>query len=60
MPRIALIVLSLFVVNACADDAPPPRVSGSDVYLAPDTTLIKGLVADNSTMDSMLRQHAWS
>ena len=57
MPRIALIVLSLFVVNACADDAPPPRVSGSDVYLANDTTLITGLVANNSTMDSMLRQH---
>ena len=55
MTRAARIVLCLVCVNACAEDAPPPRVSGADVHLAPDTTAIRGLVADNSTMDSMLR-----
>jgi murein DD-endopeptidase MepM/ murein hydrolase activator NlpD len=57
MPRVALIALSLFVVSACAEDPPPPRVPGADVHLTPDTTEIRGLVADNSTMDSMLRAH---
>ena len=57
MPRIALLTLSLVLVSACAEDAPPPRVSGADIYLAPDTTQIRGLIADNSTMDSMLRGH---
>ena len=58
MPR--CIVLCLVCVNACAEDAPPPRVQGADVYLAPDTTAIRGLVADDSTMDSMLRVNGLS
>jgi murein DD-endopeptidase MepM/ murein hydrolase activator NlpD len=57
MHRAALIAFSLFLVSACAEDAPPPSVQGSDVYLAPDTTEVRGLVANNSTMDSMLRTH---
>ena len=57
MPRVALIVLCLVCLSACAEDAPPPRVQGADVHLAPDTTEIRGLVADDSTMDSMLRAH---
>jgi murein DD-endopeptidase MepM/ murein hydrolase activator NlpD len=56
MTRAAL-ALSLCLVAACAEDAPPPIVRGADIYLAPDTTEIRGLVADNSTMDSMLRAH---
>jgi murein DD-endopeptidase MepM/ murein hydrolase activator NlpD len=56
MTRAAL-ALSLCLVAACAEDAPPAVVRGADIYLAPDTTEIKGLVADNSTMDSMLRAH---
>jgi murein DD-endopeptidase MepM/ murein hydrolase activator NlpD len=55
--RRAALVLSLFLVPACAEDAPPTRVPGADVHLAPDTTEIRGLIADNSTMDSMLRAH---
>jgi murein DD-endopeptidase MepM/ murein hydrolase activator NlpD len=57
MPRIAIIVLCFLFLSACAEDGPPPRVSGADVYLSPDTTEIRGLVADNSTLDSMLRAH---
>ena len=57
MRHAAFTVLALLFVNACAEDAPPPRVSGADIYLAPDTTQIRGLIADNSTMDSMLRGH---
>lgn len=55
MTRATLIVLCAVCLNACAEDAPPPHVRGADVYLAPDTTAIRGLVADDSTMDSMLR-----
>ena len=58
MFRAALFILSLFALSACAgEDAPPPRVSGADIYLTPDTTAIKGVVADRTTMDSMLRAH---
>jgi hypothetical protein len=58
MFRAALIIPSLFALSACAgEDAPPPRVSGADIYLTPDTTAIKGVVADRTTMDSMLRAH---
>ena len=57
MTRVALIGLSIVVLTACAEDAPPPRVSSADVYLKPDTTEIRGLVAERSTMDSMLRAH---
>ncbi len=60
MTRAARIVLCLVCVNACAEDAPPPRVQGADVHLAPDTTEIRGLVADDSTMDSMLRVNGLS
>jgi murein DD-endopeptidase MepM/ murein hydrolase activator NlpD len=60
MVRAALIVLSLAFFAGCGDaddDAPPPRVSGADVYLRPDTTAIRGVVANRTTMDSMLREH---
>jgi len=60
MTRAARIVLCLVCVNACAEDAPPPRVQGADVHLAPDTTEIRGLVADDSTMGSMLRVNGLS
>lgn len=58
MFRAALIILSFFALSACAgEDAPPRRVSGADIFLTPDTTAIKGVVADRTTMDSMLRAH---
>ena len=55
MPRVALVVLCSVCLSACAEDAPPPRIQGADVHLAPDTTEIRGFVPDDSTMDSMLR-----
>jgi murein DD-endopeptidase MepM/ murein hydrolase activator NlpD len=58
MLRVSLIVLSLCAIAGCAsEDAPPPRVASTDIYLRPDTTAIKGIVANRSTMDSMLRAH---
>jgi murein DD-endopeptidase MepM/ murein hydrolase activator NlpD len=57
MARAALVGLSLIVLTACAEEAPPPRVSSADVYLRPDTTQIRGVVAERTTMDSMLRTH---
>jgi murein DD-endopeptidase MepM/ murein hydrolase activator NlpD len=55
--RAALAAFCVAVLTACAEDAPPPRVSGSDIYLRPDTTEIRGLIPDNSTLDAMLRMH---
>src|SRR5262245_29221970 len=57
MVRVTLIAFSLLVFAGCADEdaPPPPRVSGADVYLRPDTTAIRGIVPNRSTMDSMLR-----
>jgi murein DD-endopeptidase MepM/ murein hydrolase activator NlpD len=57
MARAALVLSFLFLAG-CADDELPPRTSsGADVYLRPDTTEIRGVVANRSTMDSMLREH---
>src|SRR5215217_1670092 len=56
MVRTTLIALSLVILSGCADeDTPPPRRSGADVYLSADTTAIRGIVADRSTIDSLLR-----
>lgn len=58
MVRATLVAVSLAILTGCADaDAPPPRVSGADVYLRPDTTATRGVVAERSTMDSLLRAH---
>jgi len=57
MRRVALIALPVILLTGCADDAPPPSVSSADIHLTTDTTEIRGLVADRSTMDSMLRGH---
>jgi murein DD-endopeptidase MepM/ murein hydrolase activator NlpD len=58
MARAALIALSLLFLAGCAEDELPPRASsGTDIYLRPDTTEIRGVVANRTTMDSMLRTH---
>jgi murein DD-endopeptidase MepM/ murein hydrolase activator NlpD len=57
MVRAALAALSFITLTGCADDNPPPRVSGPDVYLRSDTTEIRGVVPARSTMDSLLRAH---
>jgi murein DD-endopeptidase MepM/ murein hydrolase activator NlpD len=60
MVRVTLIAFSLLVLAGCAaeeDAPPPPRVTGADVYLRPDTTAIRGVVPNRTTMGSMLRAH---
>lgn len=61
--RIANLVLALGLFvgvsgAACTDppdvpDAPP----GRDIFLTPDTTVVRGLVANAATLDTMLRDH---
>jgi murein DD-endopeptidase MepM/ murein hydrolase activator NlpD len=41
------------VACAAAPDPNPAR----DIFLTPDTTIVRGLVADASTLDTMLREH---
>jgi murein DD-endopeptidase MepM/ murein hydrolase activator NlpD len=55
-------ILNLFpiacvCVGACGTDAPPPVVPGQDVFLTPDTLLIRGLVAQRTTLEATLRDH---
>jgi murein DD-endopeptidase MepM/ murein hydrolase activator NlpD len=61
--RIATLVLALGLCAgvsgaACTDaPAPSPAPPGRDVFLAPDTTVVRGLVAKAATLDTMLRDH---
>jgi murein DD-endopeptidase MepM/ murein hydrolase activator NlpD len=59
MARAALIAVALLFFAGCAEEAlpPPHSSSGVDIYLTPDTTEIRGVVTNRSTMDSMLRTH---
>jgi murein DD-endopeptidase MepM/ murein hydrolase activator NlpD len=57
MVRAALTLSCFLLLSACAEDAPPASTPGADVFLRPDTTEIRGTVADNSTLDTMLRSH---
>ena len=50
-------MVSFVCVTACANDAPAPSLPGRDVFLAPDTTLIRGLVAPRATLETMLREY---
>lgn len=42
-------------VSACGRAPAPASTTGSDIFLTPDTTLVRGLVPDNTTLDAMLR-----
>ena len=55
--RIAAAVLAATVAGGCrADESPPPQPSrGSDIFLQPDTELIRGVVPRNTTLDGLLR-----
>ncbi len=53
----SLLTASLLCVSACGSGAPPRPVRGQDVFLAPDTTLIRGLVAQKATLADMLSTH---
>lgn len=52
-----LFLASCVCVSACGTDAPPPSIPGRDVFLQPDTTRIRGLVAQRTTLEATLRDH---
>ena len=54
---LSLLLVSLVCITACANDAPAPSLPGRDVFLAPDTTRIRGLVAPRATLEAMLREY---
>ena len=53
---LSLALISFVCVAACANDPPAPSPS-VDVFLAPDTTLIRGLVEPRATLETLLREH---
>ena len=61
--RIANLVLALglsvgVVAVACTDAPDVPDASPTrDIFLTPDTTVVRGLVANAATLDTMLRDH---
>lgn len=58
MRRLAIIVVLMVVFEGCeATSAPPVRTSRPDIHLAPDTTVARGLVPRNSTLETMLLDH---
>jgi murein DD-endopeptidase MepM/ murein hydrolase activator NlpD len=53
-------VLGIAVVAGCTTEpAEPPRVAATraDILLQPDTTLVRGLVPRNTTLEALLRMH---
>lgn len=60
MPRLRilnLIPVSFICLSACGTGAPPRSVPGQDIFLTPDTTLIRGLIAQRTTLEATLRDH---
>jgi murein DD-endopeptidase MepM/ murein hydrolase activator NlpD len=58
--RIANLVLVLVCgIGACAAPPPPavPATAGQDIFLRPDTTVVRGLIERASTLDTTLREH---
>ncbi len=61
--RIANLVLAFgffvgVVAVACTDAPDVPDASPTrDIFLTPDTTVVRGLVANTATLDTMLRDH---
>ena len=55
--RIANLVLALALSAACANAPDPSPIPARDIFLTPDTTVVRGLVANAATLDTMLRDH---
>jgi murein DD-endopeptidase MepM/ murein hydrolase activator NlpD len=55
--RIANLVLALALCAACANapDEASPAGTGTDIFLPPDTTVVRGLVANAATFETVLR-----
>jgi murein DD-endopeptidase MepM/ murein hydrolase activator NlpD len=54
-----LVGVSVGVSGVACTDAPdaPPASPSRDIFLTPDTTVVRGLVANAATLDTMLRDH---
>jgi murein DD-endopeptidase MepM/ murein hydrolase activator NlpD len=59
MYRSLVAIVPLALLIACSQPAPaePPLVSRPDIALPRDSTLIRGVVPRNATLDAMLREH---
>jgi murein DD-endopeptidase MepM/ murein hydrolase activator NlpD len=53
--RIANLVLALALGAACANPPDPGPSPARDILLTPDTTVVRGLVANAATLETMLR-----
>lgn len=50
-------LLCVFVcVAACRPATPPPAPTSQDIFLTPDTTLVRGFVPRDTTLDTILRE----
>ncbi len=54
---LGLVLVPVVCVAACANNVQAPPLSGRDVFLPSDTTLIRGLVEPRATLEAMLREH---
>jgi murein DD-endopeptidase MepM/ murein hydrolase activator NlpD len=53
---VLLLIASCASLTACATDGPPsPSPLRADIFLTPDTTVVRGLVPRNTTLDGLLR-----
>ncbi|OFW14349.1 MAG: hypothetical protein A3H29_06285 [Acidobacteria bacterium RIFCSPLOWO2_02_FULL_67_21] len=53
-------LLAVVCLAGCHAEAPAPAALNADIFLSPDTALIRGLVAPSTTLDEMLRAHGLS
>ena len=54
--RTANLVLAVALCAACAPAPETPSSPGTDIFLTPDTTVVRGLVANAATLETMLRE----
>jgi murein DD-endopeptidase MepM/ murein hydrolase activator NlpD len=57
---VALIPVAALLLTACGAPAAterPPAIPRKDILLPRDTTVVRGLVPSNTTLDTMLREH---
>lgn len=55
-PACSALLGVLVCVAACRPVSSPPTATAQDIVLTPDTTLVRGLVPRDTTLDTMLRE----